>query len=308
MLDKEQEMAYNARNKRYVLRKMYTVYRGTETFCGVSPYMSQSLHPSLSHHQMRLTSILQSMHTMLQLFAGSSALTLTELVQRVESAQTAAQLTKAINGLQHRLWKLSKAEQTHQREHLMNALIVHVSSAPHASLRIEAARWLRLLTQAGLLSDPHNVFATFVTAATRLKNAQAEERREQLLYLTLLFECLCAFHHPYPAYAWQLFPANDLFFPLTALLDTTDSELQEALIAIYAELPAIDEEEIIDPLLPVALAWARHTDAERRRRVTHLLARFSLASTEATLSHLLSDADPIVRASAKSATNYARHG
>lgn len=250
--------------------------------------------------------MMQSMHNMLQLFAGSSASTVAELIQRVETVQTATQLTKAVNSLQHRLWKLSKAEQTHQRELLMNALIVHVSTSNSASLRMEAARWLRLLTQAGLLADPRNVFATFVTAATRLKNANTEERAEQLLYLTLLFECLCAFHHPYPAYAWHFFPANALFFPLTELLDTSDSEIQEALIAVFAELPAIDEEEITEHLLPVALAWARHTETERRRRVTYLLARFSLATTDAALSHLLTDADPIVRASARSAANYAR--
>lgn len=265
--------------------------------------MSQFMSTSPSTYQVRL---MTGMHKMLLLRFASQRASISELLKRVEDAMTPTQLHKAVNKVQNRLWGLPAAEQITMRESLINALILHVHNAQQSSLRIEAARWLRLLVQAGLTQHPQTIFATFVTAATRLNGTTKKEVEEQLAYLTLLFECFVSFHHPYPAYSWQLFPSNELFFPLIGLLEQSDGFLQEGLLAVFAELPTLDDPQITERLLPVALAWANHADPERRRRVTHVLARFSQSSTRTALYQLQADSDPIVRASARSAANSMR--
>jgi HEAT repeat protein len=130
--------------------------------------------------------------------------------------------------------------------------------------------------------------------------------KEQQAYLKMIFQCFWPFRHPYPAFSWQLFPANDVFYPLASLFTEADDDAQDTLISIFAELPSLDDEEIARYLLPVALQWARDSDPERRRRIPNVLARINSASSCEALVHLQSDADPIVRKSAKSAAGFAR--
>jgi len=82
--------------------------------------------------------------------------------------------------------------------------------------------------------------------------------------------------------------------------------MQDMLIGIFGELPSLDDAEIQRYLLPMALQWSNHVDAERRRRVTYVLARMNCVSAQEALHRLLSDADPVVRNSAKSATGYVK--
>jgi hypothetical protein len=225
---------------------------------------------------------------------------------QIERATTARQLTKAINQVQDRLWQLSEEKQVGWRERLTSALHAHVLHGPQALLRLEAAGWLRFLTQAGLVTQPQEVFMTFVTSVTRLQTDSAEVATEQQAYLKMIFECFWPFRYPYPAYSWQIFPDTSIFYPLAPLLEKADNGLQDVLISIFAELPAVDEPEIVNYLLPVALAWSRDSDSEHRRRIAPVLARMYLASAQEALQRLQSDSHPLVRASAKHAASYRR--
>ncbi|HLX40813.1 MAG TPA: hypothetical protein VKR42_09780, partial [Ktedonobacteraceae bacterium] len=172
----------------------------------------------------------------------------------------------------------------------------------HDSLRLEAAGWLRLLVQAGLTSEPSAIFVTLVTAATRdsqVAMADTAGRQEQQAYLKMIFDCFWPFRYPYPAYTWQEFPGNDLFYPLLALLNQHDSELEDALVSIFSELPTLDDVEIQLHLLPVALAWAKHNDPERRRRIPNILARMNSIPAHDALFLLMSDTSAAVQESAK---------
>ena len=122
----------------------------------------------------------------------------------------------------------------------------------------------------------------------------------------MIFECFWPFRHPYPVYTWQVLPTNAVFYPLAPLFDEADYATQDALMGIYGELPALDDAEILEHLLPVALQWSRHAEAERRRRVANVLARINQESAQEALCLLQSDTDPIVRESAKSAAAYVR--
>jgi hypothetical protein len=188
-------------------------------------------------------------------------------------------------------------------------LTLHVLHGKDAALRLEAAGWLRLLLQAGLVAQPQEVFVTLVTATVNASKCEQNEQsegnsKELLTLLTLIFQCFWPFRHPYPAYTWELFPANDIFYPLALLFNHVGYEAQDTLIGIFSELPTLEDTELSPYLLPVALQWARHTDPERRRRIANVLARINQTSTHAALSQLLSDTDPVVRESAKSAAGY----
>jgi hypothetical protein len=248
---------------------------------------------------MRLITLLQKLR---RSGIGYKKTSIHDLLKRVQDANTAPQLTKAVNKLQEQLWVCPKAVQAAPREQLMKALQNHVLYNQQSELRIEAASWVRLLVQAGLTTQPQTDFALLVTAVTQ-NNRSSSER---LTYLKLLFECFWPFRYPYTAFSWDMFPSNDIFFPLATLLHDTNRDMQEAILAIFAELPTLDEAEIAEPLLPVALQWATHSDAECRRRVTQVLARLTAPAAQSALQRLLSDTDPIVRASAKNAMNYAR--
>jgi hypothetical protein len=229
-----------------------------------------------------------------------------KLLLELERATTPQQLTKAANQVQDRLWKLSKEEQSVWRERLIATLHAHVLHGPQALLRLEAAGWLRFLTQAGLVTKPQEVFVTLVTSAIRLQTGRPEAVRERQAYLKMIFECFWPFRYPYPAFSWQMFPDTSIFYPLAPLFEKADDDLQDALISIFAELPALDDAEIVDHLLPVALAWSQDSDAEHRRRIAPVLARIRLPSAQEALQRLQSDAHPLVRASAKNATSSMR--
>lgn len=211
-----------------------------------------------------------------------------------------------MNRVQDHVWKMSSSEQLLPRKRLSALLSAHVLHAPDAPLRLEAASWLRFLVQAGLVSQPEEVFLTLVTAATqaaqRARMKYVEDGDELASYLQMIFDCFWPFRYPYATFTWEFFPANEVFYPLAPLLE--EANIQEALIAIFAELPTLDDTEIAQYLLPVALAWSSHPDSERRRRVTNVLARINQSSAQEALRRLQSDTDPIVRASAKRAAAY----
>lgn len=258
--------------------------------------MSTSISSSASSYHMRLITLLQKLR---RSGIGYQKTSIHDLLRQVEDANTSSQLTKAVNKLQKRLWTCPKAEQLGPREQLIQALQNHVLHAQQPELRIEAASWVRLLVQAGLTTQPQADFALLVTAVTQANSSEDE----RLAYLKLLFECFWPFHYPYTAFSWDMFPSNDTFFPLATLLHNANRDMQEAILAIFAELPALDDVEIAEALLPVALQWATHSDTECRRRVAPILAHLSVPAAQSALQRLLSDTDPNVCASARSAAN-----
>lgn len=231
---------------------------------------------------------------------------ISELLVQVEEATTSAQLTKAVNRVQKRLWKLGASDQALLRTSLIAVLSLHTLQSQQAAMRLEAAGWLRLLVQAGFVSVPQDVFATLVTAATCLPANEYGQQQERLAYLKLIFDCFWPFRFPYPAYTWEEFPANEIFYPLASLITDADTETQDTLIGIFSELTTLNDSEIATHLLPVALRWAKHSDPERRRRVASVLARIDTASAQTALVRLLNDSDPVVRESAKGASSFAR--
>jgi hypothetical protein len=252
-----------------------------------------------------------SMHTILRGLRKLSSylypVSISELLLQLEEISTPTQLTATVNKLQNLLWKLPAKEQAIFRKNLIHTLSRHVLQGTQEEMRLEAAGWLRLFVQAGLVTQPEDIFVTLVTAAIRIPASdQTTAGNEQQAYLKLIFECFWPFRHPYPAYTWQVFPTNEAFYPLASLFDQGDYAIQDALIGIYAELPALDDPEILEHLLPVALAWSRHSDAERRRRVANVLARINQASAQEALCRLQSDTDAVVRESAKIAAGYMR--
>lgn len=261
--------------------------------------MSQVIHSSLSEYYTRCITLMQRLRQPYLSPASSS-----ELLRVIESTTTPGALAKAVNTLQYLLWKLPQEEQEALRELLLAALTSQTLSKKPAALRLEAARWLRLLTQASMTRQPQEVFVTLVTAAVSLSNESTEQTL--LSMLTLIFDCFWPFRYPYPAYSAQQLPENPVFAPLAPLLTHTSSQVHESLLTIFSELPVLDDPQIIDHLLPLALAWSNHTDPERRRSVTHVLARINTTEAHDALQRLQFDADPIVRASAWHAAGYLR--
>lgn len=260
----------------------------------------------LDHHkQMHMSkhTFLQSLRDKAIALYSSSVI---ELLVQVEEAATSSQLTSAVNRVQKRIWKLPASEQTTFRNALIVILSSHTLQNQRPELRIEAAGWLRLFVQAGFVTTPQDVFVTLVTAATRIPLDTEAAHQEQQAYLTMIFDCFWPFRHPYPAYTWQAFPANEVFYPLAALIATVDERTQDRLIGIFGELPSLNDVEIASCVLPVALQWANHADPERRRRITNILARLDNASAQEALARLLSDTDQVVRENAKSASEFLR--
>jgi hypothetical protein len=258
--------------------------------------MNQFTNSSLPGYS---TQTLRFMHSLQQLSRVFQSLPIPELLLQVEQAKKPKQLTRAVNQVQHRLWNLPGEEQVVWREELTAILQTHVLHASQASLRLEAAEWLRMLTQAGLVSQPQQVFVTFVTAATHQQPERTQA--EQQAYLKMIFACFWPFRYPQPPFPWQVFPATSIFYPLAPLLTAIDK--QDALISIFTELPTLDDPEIVQYLLPVALTWSRDSDPERRRRIVFVLGHMHHALAQEALHCLQSDPNPLVRATAKGAVS-----
>ena len=242
------------------------------------------------------------LRTLLLLITDSYATSISELLVQVQKATSPRQLTSVVNELQSRSWNLPSEEQAIVRKQMAGALIQLVQYASQASLRLEAAGWLRVFIQTAFLSQPEQVFVTLVTAAARATTAaNTTEPGEQHAYLKMIFDCFWPFRYPYAAYTWEQFPNNETFYPLAPLLSQVDDSIQDALVAIFAELPSLDDAEIAEYLLPIALAWSNHSDPERRQRITPILALMSQSSAQEALCHLQADLDPLVRTSAKRA-------
>jgi hypothetical protein len=265
--------------------------------------MSQFTNTSLSGYH---TYMLRFVHRLRRLSRFFRPTSISKLLFGLERATTPQQLTKSVNQVKDRLWQLSEEEQAGWREKLTAILHAHVLHGPQAPLRLEAAGWLRFLTQAGLVTKPQEVFVTLVTSAMRLQTESAEAVRERRAYLKMIFECFWPFRYPYPAFSWQMFPDASIFSPLALLFEKADDDVQDTLISIFAELPVLDDSEIVDHLLPVALVWAEDSDVEHRRRIAPVLARIRLISAQEALQRLQSDPHPLVRASAKNAASSIR--
>jgi hypothetical protein len=219
-------------------------------------------------------------------------------MRQIETSTGPRQLNKRIKILQSRIWDLPKQEQIVFWERLPNILAVHILQSRQHALRIEAAGWLRTITQAAYLPQPEQSFVILVAAATRSDLSDAHERS---LYLKMIVDCFWPFRYPYPAFTWEVFPANSVFYALAPLLSRADDYTQSMLVAIFSELPTLDEDEITAHLLPVALQWAMHQDSEHRQRITTILARIGHAEAQAALQRLQSDSDSKVQISASRA-------
>lgn len=270
---------------------------------GDTRIMSQFTNSSLSGYH---THMLRSVHRLRRISRVFRPMSMAKLLLELERATTPRQLAKAVNQVQDRLWKLSEEEQSVWRERLTATLHAHVLHAPQAPLRLEAAGWLRFLTQAGLVTKPQEVFVTFVTSVIRLQTGSTEAVTERQSYLKMIFECFWPFRYPYSTFSWQMFPDASIFYPLAPLFEKADDALQDALISIFAELPVLDDAEIVDYLLPIALLWSEDSDAEHRRRIAPVLARIHLDEAQEALQRLQSDPHPLVRASAKNASSSMR--
>lgn len=218
--------------------------------------MSQlrSIQTTLSNYSNRFLTILDSsLHSLLHPVTNLYLLSISELLIQIEEASSPQQLTKTVNIVQKRLWKLSYQKQVLQRKRLLDALSLQVLHSPLPSVRLEAAGWLRTLTQAGMVTEPKDVFVTIVTAITMLADADNKKDTQELLaYLKILFDCFWPFRYPYPAFAPDTFPSNEVFYPLLPLFRVADSDVQDMLISIFAELPSPDDAEIVEYLLPIA--------------------------------------------------------
>ena len=235
-------------------------------------------------------------------FRQAKSMSISELLRQMEGVSSPQQLNKLVNKLQSKLWNLPKEEQTLFREQLVEALATHVLQSSSRPLRLEGAGWLRLFAQAAYLLQSEQVFVTLVTAATQ--NATSDrpiDTSERAAYLSMIVDCFWPFRYPFPAYTWEVFPANSVFYPLASLLSRPDDYMQDTLMSIFAALPTLDDADIATPLLPIALQWANSADSERRRRITVVLSRMSDHEAQKALSRLQVDADPVVRASARRA-------
>lgn len=260
---------------------------------------SQSAHFATAGYSRRPDHIVQTrLHDLWRPFRHASATSIAELLQQIEAATTPQQVNKLVNKLQNKLWNLPKDEQTLLRERLADILTTFALQSTQRALRLEAAGWLRMLTQAAYLPQPESVFVTLVTAAVRTSKL---DTHESAAYLHMIVDCFWPFRYPYPAFTWEAFPANAVFYPLALLLPQVDDYTQNALVTIFSELPTLDDTEIATHLLPVALQWAKHADSERRQRITTILARMSLPETREALRNLQSDTDPLVQSSARRA-------
>gem|GEM_PF-1211578 len=237
-------------------------------------------------------------------FVNHTITTLSELIVSLEETTTPAQLTKTLNRLQDALWNLSTEEQERFKSITINALKRHVLQKSAEPLRCEAANWLRALVQSGQVSDPTEVFVTLVTAARQAalrKQSPGDDGHNP--YLKMIFDCFWPFRHPYQAYTWEAFPPNQVFYPLAALFDQADEATTDMLLVIFAELPSLDDQAILEHLLPVALRRAQSQDADQRRLVAPVLGRIHNAAAKESLAKLLLDSNEQVRESAREAAH-----
>jgi hypothetical protein len=255
---------------------------------------------SLPGYQNRIYHLAHNpLHALIETVRGH-AISIPELLIQVQNVTTPTQLTKLVNKLQSRIWNLPTEEQAIARKQLTDTFISLVQHASLASLRLESAGWLRMFVQAAYPSQPEEIFVTLVTAAmSEGAETRSIGKNERRAYIKMIFECFWPFRYPYAAYNWELFPNNQVFYPLAPLLSQSDDYTQSMLISIFAELPSLDDTEIVDYLLPVALAWSTHSDPERRQRITSILALMNHNSAQEALRHLQADANPFVSTSAK---------
>lgn len=242
--------------------------------------------------------------SVLRPFRQGLSMSISELLQRVETAVSPRQLTSVMNTLQNKLWSLPREEQTLFRERMAEALVQHVLHSSSRALRLEAAGWLRMFAQAAYLPQPERIFVTLVTAASAA--CSREDALEERAYLNMIVDCFWMYHYPYPAYTWETFPANKVFYALAPRLSASDASIQDTLITIFTELPTLDDAEIEAHLLPIALRWAKDADSELRQRITIILARMSHRDAQEALQRLQLDTNPFVRASARRASEHIR--
>ena len=206
--------------------------------------MSQLEPVSQAHYLPGISRLLPFFYRAPHIRSYGQAASIANLLDAVREASTARQLIRRFNVVQARLWSLGQTpERLQYTQQLVEALREQVLSAPSAKVSITAAGLLRMLLQLGGVSQPEKIFETLVRAVLQIEkneqhseqNAQAESALSQ--YLQLLFGCFWPFHYPYPAYTWQQFPPNDIFYPLVPLLDALSSRNQEMLQCIFSELP-----------------------------------------------------------------------
>jgi len=189
-------------------------------------------------------------------------------IRHLEEAKTAHQLTKAMKKIQSSLWKLSSDERRLESQRVTDILSQHVLTASDASLKLVAADWLRFFMQTGVVAQPETVFITLVTAAIQAFQGNTLESTYELrIYLTLIFESLWPFRSPYAAYPREVFPFNEVFFPLIPLLKHADAGVQQSLLNIFTQLPMLVVDEILECLPPPALRESSRADPERQRKV-----------------------------------------
>ncbi|HLH63364.1 MAG TPA: hypothetical protein VKV20_16905 [Ktedonobacteraceae bacterium] len=264
---------------------------------------ARSSHLTLPGYSGRLLHSAQStLRNVLRPISHAHSRTISELLIQLDEATTPAQLSKLVNTLQVRIFKLPAQKQLVQRKRVVDTLTLHVLHSPTAALRIEAASWLRLFIQASLISQPQEIFVTLVTAVTRTPtNSGDEQLQERQAYLKMIFDCFWPYRFPYPAYSWKDFPGNEVFYPLAPLFAQGNETTQDLLISLFNELPTLNDERIAEYLLPVALRWANDNDTERRCRITTILCKLNDPTAQNTLTQLQYDPNPLVANSARRA-------
>jgi len=237
-------------------------------------------------------------------FFSHRSTTPSELIRGLDEATTPAQLTKTLNRLQDALWNLSTEEQARFRKITINTLKRHVLQQNAEPLQHEAANWLRAFVQSGQVTNPTEIFVTLVTAAMQAAwRGQSSNNDAHNPYLKMIFDCFWPFRHPYQAYTWEAFPSNEVFYPLAALFAQANEATIDMLLGIFAELPSLDDQAILEPLLPVALRWAHSQNAEQRRRIAPVLGRVHNAAAQECLAELLHDRSKQVQESAREAAH-----
>lgn len=220
-------------------------------------------------------------HVVRSLFVPKHPVALSELIVGLEEAETPAQLSRTLNNLQEALWDLSSEEQARFRGIAINTLKRLVLQPNAAPLQCEAAGWLRAFVQSGQVTNPTDIFVTLVTAAKqKAAPSQSTDDDAHNPYLKMVFDCFWPYRHPYQAYTWEVFPPNTVFYPLAALFAQANEATEDILLSIFAELPSLDDQAILEHLLPVALRWTQSQDAEQRRRAASLLSRIHNAPAQ----------------------------
>jgi len=189
-------------------------------------------------------------------------------IGHLEEAKTAHQLTKAMNKIQSSIWKLTSDERLLASQRVTAVLSQHVLMASDALLKLVAADWLRFFMQTGVVAQPEPVFVALVSAAIESSQRDTQENTHEFrTYLTLIFESFWPFRSPYAAYPRELFPSKAVFYPLIPLLCQAETEMQEPLFFIFAELPMLDDAAIEVHLLPPAFIKSSRAEPECQRRV-----------------------------------------